>query len=105
MIAGDRVGDLLFSVGISPSLKGFQYIIDAVLLYEQDNNQPITNIYVDVASKYKATPTSVERAMRSAFAKMDRKSEKVIDIFGEYASTNKEYVAIICWHLREREGK
>ena len=105
MITKDRVGDLLFSVGISPSLKGFQYIIYAVLLYEQDNNQLITNIYFDVASKYKATQKSVERAMRGAFAKMDRKSEKVIDIFGEYASTNKEYVAIICWHLREREGK
>lgn len=105
MITKDRVGDLLFSVGISPGLKGFQYIIDAVLLYEQDNNQPITNIYVDVASKHKAQPTSVERVIRHAFSKMDRKREKVIDIFGEYASTNKEYIAIICWHLREREGK
>jgi hypothetical protein len=105
MITKDRVGDLLFSVGISPSLKGFQYIIYAVLLYEQDTTQPITNIYVDVASKHKTTHVSVERAMRHAFSKMDRKSEKVIDIFGEYASTNKEYVAIICWHLREREEK
>jgi hypothetical protein len=105
MITKQNAGDLLFSVGISPSLKGFQYIIDAVLLYEQDTTQPITNIYVDVASKHKAQPTSVERAIRHAFSKMDRKSEKVIDIFGKYASTNKEYVAIICWHLREREGK
>lgn len=105
MITRDKVGELLFSVGISPSLKGFQYIIYSVLLYEQDNNQPITNIYVDVASKHNATPTSVERAMRHAFSKMDRKSQKVVDIFGEYASTNKEYIAIICWNLREREGK
>ena len=105
MITKQNVGDLLFSVGISPSLKGFQYIIDAVLLYEQDNNQPITKIYVDVASKHKAQPASVERAIRHAFSKMDRKSQKVVDIFGEYASTNKEYVAIICWHLRGREGK
>ena len=105
MITKQNVGDLLFSVGISLSLKGFQYIIDAVLLYEKDTTQPITNIYVDVASKNNASPTSVERAMRNAFSKMDRKSQKVVDIFGEYASTNKEYVAIICWHLREREGK
>lgn len=102
MITRDKVGDLLFSFGISPSLKGFQYIVDAVLFYEQDNNQPITKIYVDVASKYKTTHVSVEKAMRHAFSKMDRKSEKVIDIFGEYASTNKECIAIICWHLRER---
>lgn len=89
MITGDIVGDLLFSVGISPSLKGFQYIIYSVLLYEQDTTQPITNIYVDVASKYKATPTSVERAMRSAFAKMDRKSEKVIDILENMQAQTK----------------
>ena len=75
-----RVGELLIQWGIAPSLKGFHCIIDAVCLW--DGQKGAIEIYWDVADKQGETKAAVERAIRTAFSKLDmskKKSESILE--------------------------
>lgn len=99
MITKEKVEDLLFGFGITPNLAGFRYIVDAVTIY---NKQPICNIYIDVAHMNKTTYTSVERAIRHAFSKLNFQDEKVVEFFGNSKRNNGELISTI--HLKLSRG-
>lgn len=72
-----KVKRLLVQCGVEPSMKGYDYLVSAIMLEAEnkhDGNSPlkITYIYEKVAKRYNATPANVERcirtAIRSAFA-------------------------------------
>lgn len=62
-----KLRKLFRELGILCNLKGYQYLITGVILYEKDPLQAVTKeIYPVVASTYGTTASKVERSMRHA---------------------------------------
>lgn len=101
MITRDKVSDLLLSFNIPPNIKGFRYIVDAVMEYE--NYKPMMNVYVDVAKKNKDYHANIERAIRHAFSKLDFQDKRIADFFGNTKKSNGELIATI--YLKLNRGQ
>lgn len=62
-----RLNAVLFSMGLMPNIKGFQYLKDSVLLMCKTGTvQKASAIYLSVASWHQTTPVCVERAIHYA---------------------------------------
>lgn len=92
-----RVGELLINFGIAPSLKGFQYIIDAVCLWDGEKTGEV--IYMEIAKKRECRADSVERAIRNAFRKLDFDNPEIRAYFGNIKRMNVELISLIAWKL------
>ncbi len=67
----ETIQDILLSIGIPPNIYGYAYITYAVelLLRDSEYQHYVTKgLYVDIARKYKTTPSRVERAIRHAIS-------------------------------------
>lgn len=63
------VENVLLKIGIPVGIKGFKYIVDAVLIMDETDIWSVTKeLYPDVAKINKTTASSIERAIRHAFA-------------------------------------
>ena len=61
-----RITTELNNIGISPNLKGYTYLFDAIFILIQKPAQNLTTI---ISQKHKKTESSVERAMQNAINK------------------------------------
>ena len=64
-----EVTNILQKCGITANLKGYHNLRDAIIMAIEDMsvvNRITSHIYPTIASKYGATPSSVERTMRHA---------------------------------------
>lgn len=93
-----KVIDIIEEFGIPKHVSGYNYLIDAVLLYKKEPNQKlIDGIYVDIGKKYGTTGSRVERAIRHAIelgtARCETSRFKLL--FGniDYVPTSKVVVA------------
>ena len=67
----ETVQDILLSIGIPPNIYGYAYITYAteLLLRDSEYQHYVTKgLYVDIAKKFKSTPSRVERAIRHAIS-------------------------------------
>lgn len=64
-----KIEDTLLTMGVPAGIKGFNYIADAVEIFdERGTNISITKeLYPAIAEKNDTTPSRVERAIRHAF--------------------------------------
>lgn len=76
---GSRVSSLLLTLGIPPKLRGFAYLKEAVVLYQEDPLQSVTKLlYPEVAKRCGCAPMHVERSIRSAIeAGWKRRDDRV----------------------------
>lgn len=67
-----KIEDVLLAMGVPAGIKGFNYIVDAVEIFdERGTNIGITKeLYPAVAEKNNTTPTRAERAIRRAFERV-----------------------------------
>lgn len=69
----EYIEEMLFKIGITPNLKGFNYIKEAVKLIDKNPNQYCTGItkklYPDVAKLNNVTSSAVERGIRHAITR------------------------------------
>lgn len=101
------VSDLLISTGVSPSLNGFGYLKEAILVYD-GNEGDINAVYEEVGRKYGAKALTVERAMRSALKQANKKGTlRRLNEFlcADYVKadaviSNKEFVSVIAEYMR-----
>lgn len=94
-------GDVLIDMGISPRLKGFDYICLAIdIIHDNPNDKHIMSIYKTIADNFDVSEESVERSIRHAFSKVidDDVSKKW---FGS-AESNSEKLYTLEYRL-ERE--
>lgn len=65
----EKIEDALLAMGVPAGIKGFNYIADAIQIFdEMGTNISITKeLYPAIAKKNNTTPSRVERAIRHAF--------------------------------------
>lgn len=65
----NKTTNVLIELGISACSKGFKYIVDAMILFENEEwlESKIIALYHKIAKDNNATVASVERAIRHAF--------------------------------------
>lgn len=64
----NKVENILFKIGIPTNVKGFDYIADAMEVFEENGHRiSITKcLYPEIAKRNDTTPSRVERAIRHA---------------------------------------
>ena len=63
------VTNVIHEVGVPAHIKGYQYLREAIMMVVNDIdiiNQITKQLYPEIASKYRTTPSRVERAIRHA---------------------------------------
>ncbi len=82
----EKIEDVLIKMGIPVSIKGFEYIVDAVmLLEEQGSTISITKVlYPEIAKRRNSSSSKIERAIRHALSVARSRR-------GDYA-TSKHYI-------------
>ncbi len=103
------VSDVLLGFGIPASIKGYQYMREAIvqLIERPEMLDSITKVlYPSVAVKFNSNPKSVERGIRHAIttAWVKGNSEAIDAYFGvcgkKQTPTNSEFLALIADKLR-----
>lgn len=105
--------DLLFELGTPEHIKGYPYLITALLAVVEDPDllHAVTKgLYIEVAGKHNTTASRAERAIRHAVeVTWDRGDVDVLDkYFGNTVSpnkgkpTNSEFLARVSRAIRER---
>lgn len=105
------VSDILLGFGIPASIKGYQYMREAIvqLIEKPEMLDSITKVlYPSVAGKFNSNPKSVERGIRHAIttAWLKGNTEALDAYFGvcgkKQTPTNSEFLALIADKLRLR---
>ncbi len=96
-----KIENALFELGITPNLKGFDYICKAVNYISADRTVKICNVYKFVAKDFETTSSRVERAIRSAFSKIGKESEAFNKYLGISNMTNSALLYTLAYRLRE----
>lgn len=105
------VTNIIHEVGVPAHIKGYQYLREAIIMVVNDIdviNQITKSLYPQIATKFKTTPSRVERAIRHAIeVAWGRGDQQVVEsIFGYTISaakgkpTNSEFIAMIADKLR-----
>lgn len=108
----NKTRKLLMSVGIDPSLLGYEYLVDAILVCRTDKTyivQITKKLYPYVAKKNNTTPSRVERAMRHAIENATKRCPDICErlLFqpslsnGKY--TNSQFISACVELLRMEE--
>lgn len=83
MLSKEKVEAVLFKMGMPANVKGFGYIVDSVLLLEEDSKIKTTYLYFKVAQQHGTTGQRVERAIRHAFV-LSEAAEVIYDVVNHY---------------------
>lgn len=84
----DKIEDKLLQLGITPNLRGFNYLASAIATYQFD--MPMMEVYTAVAEEYSTEPSRVERCIRHAKDKCE-----------QYVKTaNSEFIALISIEIK-----
>jgi len=99
----NKIENALLELGITPDLKGFDYIRSAVEIIQNSKERMkiVDGLYVDVAKEFKTTNTKVERAIRNAFTRLDTKSEAFTKYLNTDKLTNSALLYTLAYRLRE----
>ena len=106
MTRREKIKAALMNIGVDPSLKGFDYLVEAIdIVIEHKLNKKDLQwieLYEKIALPYNTTRSRTERAMRHAIEKaFDTPYELIHDVFGPllnyYKSkpTNSTFIAVM----------
>ena len=89
-----KVEDALFAMGVPAADKGFDYIVDAVLILDKFPKISAMDLYSQISEKHNATKGSVERGIRHAFfvCRRGRKQKEVNHYIGVECTSNKDSI-------------
>ena len=102
----------LKEIGVSPSLKGYYYLVEAVDAVISDSNK-LTNIckglYADIARTYQTNYSAVERCIRDAIVNSYTHAplDNIERVFGNTllpgrdVPTNKQYIATVADYISD----
>lgn len=109
-----RVTKLVHEIGIPASIKGYQYVCEAieeVVINPEALQSIIKVVYTGVAKKFRTTPSRAERAIRHAIERAWDGGDP--DVFKKYFGntvscmkgkpTNSEFIAMMAEHIRNEQ--
>lgn len=94
----DRIGDLLISFGVTPALKGFYYILDAVEIFISNPEIKAMDMYEVIAIRHTTESHRVNKSIDRAFSKISEYHKA--NYFGDIKYSNMGYISIIAWKER-----
>lgn len=95
-----EIENRLVYLGITPNLRGFGYICDAIELAENSSYIKMEDVYACVSEKHKsANRSSIERAIRYSITKVNKERWKSL---GGNGVTNSEFLSTLA--LMARKG-
>lgn len=102
-----KIEDVLLAMGVPAGILGFNYIADAIEIFEErGTNIRITKeLYPSIAEKNNTTPSKVERAIRHAFEAVRSKgnSEAVRKYIGNINCENSSSLKQLHMMLKREE--
>ena len=100
-----KIENALIEMGIYPNLKGFGYICEAVEILENNNRDMkiVDGVYREISEKIGVTKLSVERAIRHAITKADRKGEAFKKYIGIENATNAAFLHTLALRMKEED--
>ncbi|MFD1674886.1 sporulation initiation factor Spo0A C-terminal domain-containing protein [Alicyclobacillus fodiniaquatilis] len=112
-VLSSEIRDIIHQIGIPVHIKGYFYISDAVRWQHDEVSVDTKEMYKALATKYKTTPSRVQRAVRHAvITGWGRGSKKDIQrIFGYDKDlligppSNEEFITQILRYVREQKSQ
>jgi hypothetical protein len=105
----NNIDELLIKLSISPSYKGYDYIVDAVTNWPEYKHSGITEAYIIMGKRYNTRPASIERCIRHAkeVALLKCPSDLQSEVFGPGITedgnlTNKGFIALLSLYYEKR---
>lgn len=104
----NKVESVLSEIGIPANVKGFDYIADAMEVFEEHGHRvPVIKIlYTEIAKRNETTPSRVERAIRHAFeiANSYRGDYEAFEKYiGHMNTTNGAALTSLYKHIKREE--
>ena len=96
-----KIQDVLLKLGVTPNLKGFSYICDAVEMISKEGRLKVTYIYDKIARDNNEKTMRVERAIRHAISHVNEETWKSIG--GGTGLKNSEFLFTLELLIREGE--
>lgn len=96
-----KTENVLLELGITPNLKGFDYICKAVNYISADRTIKMGTVYEFIAEDFGTTYSRVERTIRHAISKMDKDSEAWKKYMGIKNTTNSAVLYALAMKLQE----
>lgn len=98
-----KTENALIELGITPNLKGFDYICSAVEIISKSKGKVklVDGVYVDISKEFNTTASRVERAIRHAFSKVDIESKAFIEYLGTDKLNNGALLYTLAYRLKE----
>lgn len=99
-----KIENKLLELGITPNLKGFEYIAEAAEYILTHKNCLMRDVYSDIAGKYEqCTYARAERAIRHAISKIDK--DKWCKIGGKNTKNSEFLYTLVFIIQREEENE
>lgn len=96
-----KIQDVLLKLGVTPNLKGFAFICDAVEMINKEGRIKVTYIYDKIARDNNEKTMRVERAIRHAISHVNEETWKSIG--GGTGLKNSEFLFTLELLIREGE--
>lgn len=96
-----KIKNALLELGITPNLKGFNCIVEAVGYIMKNNDVKTTDVYEYVAKNLGYEISNVERAIRHCISKADKTSETWGKYIGCKKVTNSTFLYILALKLED----
>lgn len=98
-----KIENVLFELGITPDLVGFNQICSAVEIISnsRERRKMVYEVYPEVAKELNTTASRVERGIRHAFTKIDKESEAFNKYLGISSMTNSALLYTLAYRLKE----
>ena len=101
------VTQYLIKLGVPTSVTGFGYIKSGVLYLLKEENRRVLvtrELYPKIAEEYNSSAPKVERAIRTAIGKAERKGtkelQKILYDRGDFKITNSEFITLVTEKIR-----
>lgn len=104
----ERAADVLIKMGMPASVNGFEYITEAMELFDSGfHDIKIMALYVEIGKKHNTTNTGVERAIRHAFGKvMTKGNPSMVEKYLSFDNTtNSNMLKLLYYRLKQEESE
>ena len=96
-----KIKNVLIDLGITPNLKGFNCIVEAVIYIMENNDAKTIDVYEHVANKLGCRAVNVGRAIRHCVTKAERDSESWRRYIGIKRANNSTFLFVLAMKMEE----